>query len=215
MRKSLITVFALASLAVVLGLTFFLGSVISREVALRMNELKAKSIAQIESALGRTVSYASISPSFLNYLEVRDLVIHDAADPQVPLLTIHRVRIYYSLVQLLFRHDPVGALREIRILNTRFSLDLQKDKASHRACPEAHGKRPRGKRASCPDPPARTWEFPCGTARPLFPFPTCSSASIPDLTPSPWRSAECTPTSRPGTAKWPDPSKLNFTSFAV
>ncbi len=95
----------------------------------RMAELKARSIEAIESTLGNKVTYASISPSFLNYLEIRDLTIHDAADPSKPLLTIHRVRIYYSLAYLLTRQDPVGALREIRILNTRFSLDLQKDTA--------------------------------------------------------------------------------------
>ncbi len=127
MRKSFVTLFALVSLGVLLGLTIILGSAVSREMTLRMAELKSKSIEQLESVLGHTVTYTSISPSFLNYLEIRGLTIHDGADPDKALLTIHRVRIYYSLVHLLIRHDPVGALREIRILNSRFSLDLQKD----------------------------------------------------------------------------------------
>ena len=128
MRKAFVTLLTLVCLGVALGLTVLLGSIVSREVALRMEELKARSIEELESALGRTVTYAGISPSFLNYLEVRDLVIHDAVETDKPLLTIHRVRIYYSLVQLLLRHDPVGSLREIRILNTRFAMDLQKDR---------------------------------------------------------------------------------------
>ena len=92
-----------------------------------MQELKALSVEELETLLGHRISYAGISPSFLSYLEVRDLVIHDTPDSTRPLLTIHRVRIYYSLVHLLARRDPVGAVREIRILNTRFSLDVRKD----------------------------------------------------------------------------------------
>ena len=127
MKKAFVTLFALASLCVLLGLTVILGSAISREMARRMAQLKSASISELESVLGHTVTYTSISPSFLNYLEVRDLTIHDSADTGNALLTIHRLRIYYSLVHLLATGDPVGSLREIRILNTRFALDLQKD----------------------------------------------------------------------------------------
>ena len=129
MRKTFVILLAFASLAVLVGLTVVLGSAIGREITARMAELKARSIEAIESAIGSKVTYASISPSFLNYLEIRDLTIHDPADSSKPLLTIHRVRIYYSLVHLLARRDPVGSLREIRILNSRFTLDLQKDTA--------------------------------------------------------------------------------------
>ncbi|HUI72737.1 MAG TPA: hypothetical protein VL354_19600, partial [Spirochaetia bacterium] len=130
MRRTYVTLFAIASLGALLGLTVILGSILGREMTLRMDELKSKSIQALESFLGSKVTYSSISPSFLNYLEIRDLVIHDATEPEKPILTIHRVRIYYSLAHLLARRDPVGALREIRILNSRFSLDLQEDKAA-------------------------------------------------------------------------------------
>ncbi len=127
MRKTFVTLFAVVSLGVLLGLTAILASVVGKEVSLRMAELKAQTIQELEAVLGHTVTYASISPSFLNYLEIRDLTIQDSAATVRPLLTIHRVRIYYSLVHLLLRHDPVGSLREIQILNTHFALDLQKD----------------------------------------------------------------------------------------
>lgn len=127
MRKAFVTVFALASLGVLLGLTMILASVVNRELTARMDELKARSIGELESFLGHRITYSSISPSFLSYLEVRDLVVHDAPDTEKPLLAIHRVRIYYSILHLLTRRDPVGSLREIRILNTNFSLDLQRD----------------------------------------------------------------------------------------
>jgi translocation and assembly module TamB len=130
LRKTYVTLFAVASLGVLLGLTAILASVVGKEISLRMAELKSQTIAELEAVLGHHVTYASISPSFLNYLEIRDLNIQDEANPAKPLLTIHRVRIYYSLVHLLARHDPVGSLREIRILNTRFVLDLQKDRSA-------------------------------------------------------------------------------------
>ena len=129
MRKAFVTVFALVSLGVLLGLTMILASVVNRELTVRMDELKARSIGELESLLGHRISYASISPSFLSYLEVRDLVVHDAVEIEKPLLSIHRVRIYYSILHLLMRGDPVGSLREIRILNTNFSLDLQRDQS--------------------------------------------------------------------------------------
>ncbi|HTP57986.1 MAG TPA: hypothetical protein VMM82_03650, partial [Spirochaetia bacterium] len=129
MRKTFVTLFAIASLGVLLGLTAILGSVLGKEISLRMAELKSQTIAELESVLGHAVTYASISPSFLNYLEIRDLAIQDESNPGKPLLTIHRVRIYYSLIHLLAHHDPVGSLREIRILNTHFLLDLQKDRS--------------------------------------------------------------------------------------
>jgi translocation and assembly module TamB len=127
LRKTFVTLFAVVSLGVLLGLTAILASVIGKEISFRMAELKSQTIKELETVLGHTVTYASISPSFLNYLEIRDLTIQDGANTAKPLLTIHRVRIYYSLIHLLARHDPIGSLREIRILNTHFSLDLQKD----------------------------------------------------------------------------------------
>ncbi len=127
MRRTFVTLFALASLTVLLGLTMILATVVNRELTARMDELKARGIGELETVLGHQVSYSSIAPSFLNYLEVRDLVIHDTADDGGPLLTIHRVRIYYSLVHLITKRDPVGALREIRVLNTKFSLDMDND----------------------------------------------------------------------------------------
>ena len=130
MRKTFVTLFAIASLGVLLGLTAILGSVLGKEISLRMAELKSQTIAELETVLGHPVTYASISPSFLNYLEIRDLAILDGTAPARPLLTIHRVRIYYSLIHLLVHHDPVGSLREIRILNTHFQLDLQKDRSA-------------------------------------------------------------------------------------
>jgi hypothetical protein len=93
-----------------------------------MVELKSSAMDALESMAGRKITYAGISPSFFRYLEVRDLTIHDAQDPGKSLLTIHNVRVYYSIARLLISRDPVESIREIRLLNTNFSLDLDRDK---------------------------------------------------------------------------------------
>ena len=45
-----------------------------------------------------------------------------------PLLTVHRLRLYYSLARLIATRDPVAALSEVRIVSSRFSIDLEKDR---------------------------------------------------------------------------------------
>jgi hypothetical protein len=113
------------------GLAGVLGSVLNRQISLRMAELKAKSMDALEDLVGRRISYGSISPSFLRYLEIRDLTIYDADESGgsgKALLTIHRLRMYYSLARLLARRDPVEALTEIRIVSSRFAVDLDRDK---------------------------------------------------------------------------------------
>jgi hypothetical protein len=58
---------------------------------------------------------------------IHDLAIHDSRDPTRTLLTIHEVRVSYSLFGLIAGSDPIGAIREIRLLNSRFEIDLEKD----------------------------------------------------------------------------------------
>jgi translocation and assembly module TamB len=128
LRKALTTVAATLGLAFLVMLTAFAVKEIDRVLAERMAELKSKTIAALEAAAGRTITYAGIAPSIFQYLEIRDLAFHDAASSEGALLTIHNIRVYYSLARLLFGRDPVGALREVQIRNTRLSLDLDKDK---------------------------------------------------------------------------------------
>ena len=128
MRKILVATALVLTAFVLVGATAYVAAVVDREITARMSELKAQSIAALETILGRKVEYGSISPSFLRYLEIRDLAILDGGQPGKALLTIRRVRVYFSLAHLLARRDPVGALREVKILNTRISLDLEKDR---------------------------------------------------------------------------------------
>jgi translocation and assembly module TamB len=114
--------------AVLVLLTGLAARAFDRLLTQRMAELKSLTITTLENMAGRRITYADISPSIFQYLEVRDLTIFDSRDPDQELLTVHDIRVYYSLARLLLRRDPVGALREIRILNTRFALDIERDR---------------------------------------------------------------------------------------
>jgi translocation and assembly module TamB len=100
---------------------------IDHALTLRIAALKSGALGALERMTGRSITYGEISPSFFRSLNVRDLAIHDSRDPARTLLTIHEVRVSYSLISLLAGRDPLDSIREIRILNSRFNVDLEKD----------------------------------------------------------------------------------------
>jgi hypothetical protein len=128
LKRLLATLATIAALGVLVGITARLIIALENEIAVRMDELKGKTVTAIEDLVGRRITYSGISPSFLQYLEIRDLVIHDSTNAPRPLIAIRRVRVYYSLAHLLLRRDAVGSLKEIKILNTAFALDTGKDR---------------------------------------------------------------------------------------
>ena len=120
---------SVALVAIVLvALTAFAAWELDRVFTERMAELKTHTIEALEHLLGRQVTYAAISPSIFQYIEVRDLTVHGIEHPDDAILTIHTIRVYYSLAQLLTHREPMRALREIRVMNTRITLDLDRDK---------------------------------------------------------------------------------------
>jgi hypothetical protein len=108
-------------------LTAFAAMEIDHALTTRMEALKSSALGELERMAGRSISYGEISPSFFRSMNIRDLAIHDSRDPSRTLLTIHEVRVYYSLFGLLAGSDPIGAIREIRLLNSRFDIDLERD----------------------------------------------------------------------------------------
>jgi hypothetical protein len=131
LRKPLPLIAASLTAIILVGLAGALGIVLNRQISLRMADLKVKSMDALEAFIGRRISYGSISPSFLRYLEIRDLTIYDAGESGgsgKALLTIHKLRMYYSLARLLAGRDPVEALSRISIVNSRFAIDLERDK---------------------------------------------------------------------------------------
>lgn len=94
----------------------------------RMQELKQNAVALLEQRIEHRVSYRSISPSILGYLEVRDLTVFSLQDPQPPLLKVSRVKIHYSIVRLLLTREPLQALTEIQIANSAFRIEEARDR---------------------------------------------------------------------------------------
>jgi hypothetical protein len=117
----------LTLLAGLVALTTYGAFEMDRSLTVRMQALKAGVLASLENIAGRAISYGEISPSFLRSINVRDLVIHDSRDPARTLLAIHEVRVYYSLFNLLAGREPIECIREIRLLNTKFEVDLDRD----------------------------------------------------------------------------------------
>lgn len=93
----------------------------------RMEELKARSIALLETRLGHEIRYRSIAPSVLGFLAVRDLTVLSLRDPQRPLLVISRVKIHYNLLRLLSTRDPLQSLSEVQIANSSLEVDRERD----------------------------------------------------------------------------------------
>ena len=77
--------------------------------------------------LNRNVSYRDISPSLLRAIEIRDLTIYSGDTPEQPLMSIRRLRLRYSLTRLLTSLDPVASLREVQLVDSRLTVDLERD----------------------------------------------------------------------------------------
>ncbi len=128
MKKALAILLRLVGCAAVIIVTAYGARELDLLLTHRMEALKAGAMRSLEAMAGRPITYGAISPSFLQSLKVRDLAIHDAEDPGKTLLTIHEVRVYYGLWQLLTGQNPVEAIREIRLLNSRFAIDVDRDR---------------------------------------------------------------------------------------
>ena len=94
-------------------------------VSRRMEHLKSRLLEGLEDAVGRRISYGSVSPSILRELEIRDLRVHGPDGStlvEIPLLKIH-----YRLAALLLGR-PAEAVDEIVLENAVAGLDLDRDR---------------------------------------------------------------------------------------
>ena len=64
--------------AVLVLLTALAARALDRYLTERMAELKSQTITTLEEMTGRRITYAGISPSIFQYLEVRELTIFDS-----------------------------------------------------------------------------------------------------------------------------------------
>ena len=100
-----------------------LGEVVESHVVAKREE----AIGGLFTLLNRNVSYRDISPSLLRAIEIRDLTIYSGDTPEQPLMSIRRLRLRYSLTRLLTSLDPVASLREVQLVDSRLTVDLERD----------------------------------------------------------------------------------------
>ncbi|MFO8064355.1 MAG: translocation/assembly module TamB domain-containing protein, partial [Spirochaetia bacterium] len=95
-------------------------------VASQMESLKEDVINELESQIGREITYESISPSILRAVEIRGLVINGNEDEPDHLLEVERLRIFYHPFRLLLG-GPDATAAEIRIVDTEFNIHHERD----------------------------------------------------------------------------------------
>ena len=100
-----------------------LGAVVESHVVAKREE----AIGGLFKLLNRNVSYRDISPSLLRAIEIRDLTIYSGDTPDQPLMSIRRLRLRYSLTRLITSLDPVASLREVQLVDSRLTVDLERD----------------------------------------------------------------------------------------
>ena len=88
---------------------------------------REETIANLFQTLEYDISYRDISPSLLRAFEIRDLAISNRGSSDDPLVFIRHLRLRYSLSRLVISRDPVAALREIQLVDSDFTLDLEGD----------------------------------------------------------------------------------------
>ena len=121
---SLLEVCVLALIIVAAGWGLHsLGNMIESHLAGKREE----AISTLLQALDYDISYRDISPSLLRAFEIRDLTISNRESSDRPLVFIRHLRLRYSLTRLVISRDPVAALREIQLVDSDFTLDLDGD----------------------------------------------------------------------------------------
>ena len=100
-----------------------LGKVVESHIITKRED----AINSLFGLLNRNISYGDISPSLLRAFEIRDLTIHSADATEEPLVSIRRLRLRYSLARLIASRDPISALREVQLVNSDFTVNLERD----------------------------------------------------------------------------------------
>jgi hypothetical protein len=99
---------------------------LQRKLDAFMMRLKEETISSLEKTLNRSISYDSISPTILLYLEVREVKVSTLSPHGRDNVEIGKIRVYYHFPSL-FRGRIAAAVREIQIINSSFRLDQLRD----------------------------------------------------------------------------------------
>ncbi|MBN1687286.1 MAG: translocation/assembly module TamB domain-containing protein [Spirochaetales bacterium] len=100
---------------------------LQRFVSERMEFLKNEAISFLERTTGRKISYDSVSPSVLRFLEIKKMRILSETGEGDDLLEINRIRIYYNIFKLIGK-NPGSAFSRVSIEDSTLLIDLVEDK---------------------------------------------------------------------------------------
>ena len=120
--------FQSVTILLLIGTALLVLGPVRQEISRRIELLRTEAVGRVESILGRRVSYQSISPSILNFLNIRGLVVHGRQGEAEDLLEVDRLRLYYRPLRLL-RGEFTNAFSQVRIENSAVLIDLREEEA--------------------------------------------------------------------------------------
>ncbi|MDR0662734.1 MAG: hypothetical protein LBF80_01460, partial [Spirochaetaceae bacterium] len=91
----------------------------------RMEALRDTGIEKLETALGKTVSYDSMSPSIFGAVQLNGVRLHGGGDI-FKNISVKRLRVRYSFTAL-FTGRPLDAVRELKIEDPLVEIGLDRD----------------------------------------------------------------------------------------
>jgi len=86
--------------------------------------LQARTIERLEETIDREISYRSMSPSILLFLEIRGIEVKRRGDGRN--LALETIRVHYSFPELL-RGNIADSVNTVRIIDSTVRLDRRKD----------------------------------------------------------------------------------------
>ena len=122
------SVLEICVLALVIGASGWGLNSLGNMIESQLTGMREETISNLFETLDYDISYRDISPSLLRAFEIRDLTIAGRESPDSPLVSIRHLRLRYSLSRLVTSRDPVSALREIQLVDSDFTLDLEGDR---------------------------------------------------------------------------------------
>ena len=93
-----------------------------------MVDLKSRVIVSIEDLLGYQIGYEEISPSFLSFLEIRNLTLTHP-ETREEILQIRNLKLFYNPLSYFFKRSGNVLISNINITGLKISFDLERDRS--------------------------------------------------------------------------------------
>jgi len=105
------------------GLTVVAMQPVQKALHDEINHIRTEFIGKIEAATGLEIRYSSIRPSFMSSFDIRNLKFMKG---ETAVLSVSRVKIFYSLLELIKRQNT--AISGIRIDRPQIRVDMERDR---------------------------------------------------------------------------------------